>query len=196
MARLLAKTQLHVRAQLQQIWSCQWERFLDGLSMQDNPQAEVVDAFVRAVVQYETQAAHVAGGVDEQIETLLEQLHTCDYVDETIRSVLGSLQRLVDSLAQHNYVNVDAFVRGLQERLDCILHRRVEDALASFTASLDSMHVDGDTPVVQVVLRAQTLQLEPALDMARAHWFDTFGTCLDTVLLPVSYTHLRAHETS
>lgn len=194
-ARLLAKTQLHVRAQLQQIWSCQWERFLDGLSMQDNPQAEVVDAFVRAVVQYETQAAHVAGGVDEQIETLLEQLHTCDYVDETIRSVLGSLQRLVDSLAQHNYVNVDAFVRGLQERLDRILHRRVEDALASFTASLDSMHMDGDTPVVQVVLRAQTLQLEPALDMARAHWFDALGTCLDTVLLqPRLYVTQRTLE--
>ena len=184
MAPLLAQVQLDVRSKWERVWPCRWERFLDGSSMHDNPQADVVDAFVRAVVQLESQSAHIVVHVRDDLHSHMNLLQSCAYTYDALRAVLDGMQRIIDTLAQQSYVNLPAFVHALSERVDGRLQRRLEDALASFTTTLDEppSHIVDQMPVVHVVLRAQTLQLDPPLEHAQAHWFDALGSCVDTVL--------------
>lgn len=188
-APLLAQQRLDVRAQLRRVGTCRWERFLDGATVHENPQADAVDALIRAVVQLEASAVY-ASEMDEQLSKSIDALRTCAYTSTDVRSVLDTLQSIVDGAAQRSFSNQHAFVQELNSRLDDVLVRRIDDALATFTAALSGsldeperpLSLALDTPIVHIVVRTQTLRVEPPLEQVRAHWFGMLGTWLDAML--------------
>lgn len=183
-APLLARALLQVRAAVQQVAACRWERFVDGA------QAAPVDALVRAVQQLAAQAAH-AHELERHVEQQCEALRTCAYAPEAIRAPLEALQQSIDGLPLAGLVNAPRWVRAVRARVDQVLLRRLEEALGTLAAQLDAP--GADVPVVQVVLRAQTVHLEPPLEAAQAHWFAALGACIDTVCAPPRL-HVRAVE--
>ena len=174
-APLLARALLHVHAGVQQVAACRWERFVDGA------QAEPVDALVRAVQHLAAQAAHVHE-LERRVEQQCAALQTCAYTPEAVRAPLQALQQSIDALPLAGLVNAPRWVRALRARVDQVLLRRLEEALGALAAQLDAP--GADVPVVQVVLRAQALHLEPPLEAAQAHWFAALGACIATVCAP------------
>ncbi|WFD21602.1 hypothetical protein MEQU1_000257 [Malassezia equina] len=174
-APLLARALSQVHASVQHVASCRWERFVDGA------QAAPVDALVRAVQQLAAQAAHVRD-LEREVDQQCEALRTCVYTPEAIRAPLQVLQQRIDALPLAGLVNAPLWVRTLRTRVDQVLLQRLEEALGALAAQLDAP--SADVPVVHVVLRTQSVHLEPPLEAAQAHWFDVLGACIETVCGP------------
>lgn len=179
-APLLVQARLDVRAQWRHVCAGRWEDVLES-APRDAALPRRVDALVHALVHWETLGGHVAT-LHARVDARLAELQTCAYAPDALRAALAAMQADVEALALHGVVNVDVYVANVAQRVEAVLLARLEDALLQFCTGLEDAVPDSDTPVVQVVVRAQALVLEPPLEHAQAHWFDALGACVATVL--------------
>ncbi|KOS13271.1 cytoplasmic dynein heavy chain 1 [Malassezia pachydermatis] len=185
MASLLAQAQLDTRTHLETLMLCRWEHLLEGANGYENEYVTAVDALGKAVLQLES-LADQATSVQAKLDALLTQLKTCEYTKDAFQSTLASMQSQIYALTLQGFVNLPAFVNAWQARVDDVLVSRMEEALTALCANLDDpSQWREDLPIVHIVVRSNTLQLDPPVEQAQMYWFQALGSCLDTVLQQV-----------
>ncbi|PHH59003.1 hypothetical protein CDD81_3954 [Ophiocordyceps australis] len=124
------------------------------------------------------------------IEQALKELGTCPYDGAAFEARLGVIQAAVDQLNLEQYVNLDFWVRGLNQKVQAILLERLHSAVLAWIAAFEDESSDEgrrkrpveegeskpDGPimkrlVLELAMRNQVIYLDPPLEYARASWF-------------------------
>ncbi|KAI9896991.1 hypothetical protein N3K66_008013 [Trichothecium roseum] len=115
-----------------------------------------------------------------QVEQALKDLTNCAYDAAAFQSHLDTIQTAVDQLNLERYVNLDFWVRGLNEKVQEVLLGRLQSAVQAWIDAFEgeSTKSEGnqDVPamkdlVLELVMRNQVIYLDPPLEFARASWF-------------------------
>ncbi|PHH56049.1 Dynein heavy chain, cytoplasmic [Ceratocystis fimbriata CBS 114723] len=129
--------------------------------------------------------------INSTIEKALVELGTCPYNGPALASKLEIIQSAVDQLNLEQYVNLNFWVEGLNQRIKGVLLGRLQQAIIAWIQAFeDEYHDDGrrkqsheideaaknDSPVMkhliyELVMRNQVIYLDPPLEHARASWY-------------------------
>lgn len=123
------------------------------------------------------------------VEQALKELSSCPYDSSTFQSRLNIIQSAVDQLNLEQYVNLDFWVRELNQKIHDILLERLHDAVQAWITAFEDETLDdgrrkktaeeeskpiGPTMkrlVLELAMRNQVIYLDPPLEYARASWF-------------------------
>ena len=145
--------------------------------------------------------------VIDTIEKAISELKTCPYDPQALRSRLATIQTGVDQLNLENYVNLNTWVSGLNEKIEALLVQRLDQSIRSWMNAFQNAGRVGksrdDTlarrsddnggkefqiPVqmfpeltLEISIRNQLLHLEPPLELAKASWMSHFHDWLGTI---------------
>jgi len=133
--------------------------------------------------------------IHSTIEKALTELATCPYRAEEMQSRLETIQGAVDQLNLEQYVNLNCWVEGLNEKVKEVLLARLQHAINAWVNAFeDEFFEDGrrkqtsgqgaaaasdeakDGPTMnrlvhELAMRNQVIYLDPPLEHARASWF-------------------------
>ncbi|RDA90155.1 hypothetical protein CP533_2196 [Ophiocordyceps camponoti-saundersi (nom. inval.)] len=122
------------------------------------------------------------------VELALKELGSCPYDASAFQSRLNTIQSAVDQLNLEQYVNLDYWVRGLNQKIQSILLGRLHAAIQAWIASFEddtpddgrrTKPADADSIqhgpamkrlVLELAMRNQVIYLDPPLEYARASW--------------------------
>ncbi|KAH7328045.1 dynein heavy chain, N-terminal region 1-domain-containing protein [Stachybotrys elegans] len=122
------------------------------------------------------------------VEQALNELNSCPYDSASFQSRLDTIQSAVDQLNLEQYVNLEFWVRSLNQKIQSTLLARLQDAVQAWIAAFEDETVDdgrrkqpgGDEKpegptmkrlVLELAMRNQVIYLDPPLEYARASWF-------------------------
>lgn len=123
------------------------------------------------------------------VEQALKDLETCPYDAAAFQTRLDTIQSAVDQLNLEQYVNLDFWVRGLNQKIQTTLLGRLHTAVEAWISAFEDETIedgrrkqttpeegkpDGPTMkrlVLELTMRNQVIYLDPALEYARASWF-------------------------
>ncbi|TWU76393.1 hypothetical protein ED733_006599 [Metarhizium rileyi] len=123
------------------------------------------------------------------VEQALKEISSCAYDSSTFQSRLNTIQTAVDQLNLEQYVNLEFWVRDLNQKIQSILLDRLHTAINAWIAAFeddasdegrwkktseDDGNKDGPAMkrlVLELAMRNQVIYLDPPLEHARASWF-------------------------
>ncbi|KAK9435031.1 Dynein heavy chain, cytoplasmic [Metarhizium brunneum] len=123
------------------------------------------------------------------VEQALKEISSCPYESSAFQSRLNTIQTAVDQLNLEQYVNLEFWVRDLNQKIQSILLGRLHAAINAWIAAFEDEASDEgrwkktsedegkpDGPVMkrlvlELVMRNQVIYLDPPLEYARASWF-------------------------
>ncbi|KAF5123851.1 Dynein heavy chain, cytoplasmic [Metarhizium anisopliae] len=123
------------------------------------------------------------------VEQALKEISSCPYDSSAFQSRLNTIQTAVDQLNLEQYVNLEFWVRDLNQKIQSILLGRLHAAINAWIAAFEDEASDEgrwkktsedegkpDGPVMkrlvlELVMRNQVIYLDPPLEYARASWF-------------------------
>ncbi|KJK92867.1 Dynein, heavy chain [Metarhizium anisopliae BRIP 53284] len=123
------------------------------------------------------------------VEQALKEISSCPYDSSAFQSRLNTIQTAVDQLNLEQYVNLEFWVRDLNQKIQSILLGRLHAAINAWIAAFEDDASDEgrwkktsedegkpDGPVMkrlvlELVMRNQVIYLDPPLEYARASWF-------------------------
>lgn len=145
--------------------------------------------FVAAISLLQTKTMALVS-IHATVEKALAEIATCDYTTEEFQSRLETIQAAVDQLNLEQYVNLNFWVEGMNEKLKEVLLARLQHAIQAWIGAFEDDYVeDGGrklaietaeqyktAPVMprlvhELAMRNQVIYLEPPLEHARAGWF-------------------------
>lgn len=145
----------------------------------------------------------------ETIQKSLNELQTCPYDSIAFNVRLETIQKAVDKLNLENYANLGFWVHEMNERIESILIERLHKAMQLWVIAFgkpalekseensvrkrDTADTDegANAPnlqslVLEVLMRNQTVYLDPPVESARTSWFAQFHQWLGIVCnLPI-----------
>lgn len=129
------------------------------------------------------------GYIHTTIEQALKEIISCPYEPQAFQSRLDTIQAAVDQLNLEQYVNLDFWVNGLNEKIQATLLERLQGAIQAWITAFedetsdntrrkptadDGAKIEGPTMkrlVLEIAMRNQVIYLEPPMEYARASWF-------------------------
>lgn len=147
-----------------------------------------IRGFAAAVSVLQTKAVAL-GYIHATIEQALKELESCAYDPAAFQSRLDIVQSAVDQLNLEQYVNLDFWVKDLNQKIQAILLERLHSAAQAWIAAFedetpetnrkkqagdDETKLEGPTMkrlVLEIAMRNQVIYLDPPLEYARASWF-------------------------
>lgn len=75
--------------------------------------------------------------LDDTIGREVKQLATCPFTPKSLTEILANIQKSVDEMANHLYSNLQIWVSGLDQRIEDILAKRLEEALIAWADCLE-----------------------------------------------------------
>ncbi len=163
-------------------------------------------AATASVLQIKTSALQE---IENEIQKALNDLQACAYDPSAFHTRLETIQKAVDRLNLEGYANLAFWVHEVNQRIETILIERLHKAMhiwvnafgrpASENTAGESVRgrenieigKGADTPnlqklVLEVLMRNQTIYLDPPVESARTIWFSQFHEWLGIVCnLPV-----------
>lgn len=145
--------------------------------------------FVAAISLLQSKAITLAS-IHTTVEKALAELATCPYQHEEFQSRLETIQTAVDQLNLEQYVNLNFWVEGMNQKIKTVLLARLHHAILSWINAFEDDYVDAgsrkpaaesnddgkDIPVMprlvhELAMRNQVIYVEPPLEHGRASWF-------------------------
>jgi dynein heavy chain 1 len=77
--------------------------------------------------------------LDDTISREIKQLATCPFNLKSFSEILASIQKSVDEMANHLYSNLQIWVNGLDQIIEEILAKRLEEALTVWADCLQGI---------------------------------------------------------
>ena len=154
----------------------------------ESKHGQFIRGFAAAVSVLQTKAVSL-NYIHTQVEQALKELATCAYESSAFQSRLDIVQSAVDQLSLEQYVNLDFWVRGLNEKIKTIVLGRLHVAIQAWITAFEDDNAGSnrrkqhngeeeaqDGPVMnrlvlELTMRNQVIYLDPPLDHARASWF-------------------------
>ncbi|ELR09608.1 Dynein heavy chain, cytoplasmic [Pseudogymnoascus destructans] len=136
----------------------------------------------------------VLASINTTVQRALADIETCPYNETTFQERLETIQMAVDQLNLENFVNLDHWVHGMNQRIENTLLGRLHQAIKTWIEAFQDVQsetVDSDSrrrlktdpndvsisslPVIrqlvhEITMRNQVIYLEPPLEYARANW--------------------------
>ncbi|KAI9679439.1 MAG: hypothetical protein M1817_005461 [Caeruleum heppii] len=165
-----------------------------GAGRSESKHVQFVREFASAVSVLQAKTTLLIS-INETVKTSLTELKSCPYDHEAFGARLRAMQTSVDQLNLENYVNLDHWVAVLNQEIEAILLKRLEDAIGRWVqsfvlASADGVNDDstrrgpgndgrdqnGVAPSLrnllhEISMRNQVIYLEPPLEFSRASCF-------------------------
>ena len=142
--------------------------------------------------------------LNDTIHKAMNDLQVCPYEPSAFSTRLGAIQKAVDQLNLEGYANLGFWVNEVNQRIEAILIKRLCDAMHIWVESFgkpthqfpnnDSIH-EGDSvdayegvhaPMLsnlslEILMRNQTVFLDPPVESARASWLSQLHEWLGIV---------------
>lgn len=130
--------------------------------------------------------------IQHAVNTVLRELHSCAFSQESFQAHLESVQRSIDQLNLEAYTNIPFWVAETNEKIIKILLTRVQQAIKEWSEDFENPVPRGDkskdgglvniiTSTHDIVMQSQIIQLEPPLEDARVKWLANLQTWLAIV---------------
>lgn len=147
-----------------------------------------IRGFAAAVSVLQSKAVAL-GYIHATVEQALKELISCPYDTSAFQSRLDTIQSAVDQLSLEQYVNLDFWVGGLNQKIQAVLLDRLHGAIQAWIAAFQDETPEGsrrkqnaeeeakpDGPtmkrlVLEIAMRNQVIYLDPPMEYARASWF-------------------------
>ena len=145
--------------------------------------------FVAAISLLQTKAITLAS-IHSTVEKALSELATCPYQAREFQSRLETIQTAVDQLNLEQYVNLNFWVEGMNQKIKTVLLGRLHTAIVSWINAFEDDYVEDDARkpanepsdevkdipvmprlVLELAMRNQVIYLDPPLEHGRASWF-------------------------
>ena len=202
---LLADFQREVHDQLLDSINFTWEDFREETGRNRRASAYIVS--LSDSIKFLSERVEALSSAESRISRSLKDLESCYYSEESFGRLLGSIQLVINELYSHSYSNLELWLCDLSDRVQKILADRLEDAIVIWLAHFGSIALpnggivrDDDAPQSKVehrttatyeplisevrfdiLLRNQTIHLEPSTDFARATWTGQLNQCVQNV---------------
>ncbi|CCG82670.1 Dynein heavy chain [Taphrina deformans PYCC 5710] len=144
--------------------------------------------------------------LQSQLVEALHGLEHCQYAAQSFKKHLSTLQALVNQLDSESYSNLPNWVSDLDQRVSDLLVARLVLAIAGWTGTFgeneneetgsDTLELNKSEPVaLRLVLKNQTIHLEPPMEFALTLWNHELAQLLEVVTALPRLTPAHQHAT-
>eukprot|EP01012_Entosiphon_sulcatum_P048729 TRINITY_DN67253_c0_g1_i1.p1 TRINITY_DN67253_c0_g1~~TRINITY_DN67253_c0_g1_i1.p1 ORF type:complete len:4768 (-),score=648.87 TRINITY_DN67253_c0_g1_i1:2-12742(-) len=138
-------------------------------------------------------ATHFEKKVDEivvyqqQINAFLDSLRTAPLTEDTLRSPVQSIQKVMDEMSLGNYTNLGLWLKDVHGTLDGIVVQKLEELILSWLHHFENPQLASAVAIepVQVELfftAKHDIALNPSIPRLRQIWQRNFHKCLAWIL--------------
>lgn len=159
----------------------------------DTKHVQFVRNFARAVQELQDKTSLLTT-ISATVHFALTDLETCTYSPEAFRQSLDVIQKAVDQMALTSFVNLPLWVSDLNKNIQSILLARLQQALGQWigvfadTIERSELSIEQaerlpsfQTCIHEVVMRNQSIYLDPPAENARAAWLQHLHSWLAIV---------------
>ncbi|KAL3112905.1 hypothetical protein niasHT_015611 [Heterodera trifolii] len=138
-----------------------------------------------AVGNYQEKVSDLIEWLDK-IELEMSSMDKCQFKQEIIAQILGSIQKIVDQMALNNYSNLSKWIENLDKTLENKMARRLEEAIRVWIKLLkqsrDELEDEREVSIVpeihpiplEIRIISQCIVVVPSLEKARLSLFNQF----------------------
>jgi dynein heavy chain 1, cytosolic len=157
----------------------------------ESKHSQFIREFAAAVSLLQAKTLTLAS-IHTTVEKALAELSTCPYESFAFQTRLETIQSAVDQLNLEQYVNLNYWVEGLNQKIKSVLLSRLQTAITAWIQAFEDDYLEdghrkavkeaseepkqGSGPemkrlVHELTMRNQVIYLDPPLEYARASWF-------------------------
>ena len=119
---------------------------------------------------------------NEEIDSLIKSLNSCEIEHNVISDILSKVQRIIDELILKEFTNMNILVNDLNQKIEKIFIRKLNDFLQTWREEFDTFSPQTakkqkfkiiKMPTRHEILeKNKTIFIDPPVESARSYWLD------------------------